>query len=289
MQILKARFRGHDDFMQAYSSEKDTGTLFVSNRPRHAAAIERRQSTGKGLLHADGASRGNIFTGDAADAVLTMASAGRKHGRIALKGTAILLAGEHAVRARLVNLSAGGFLASTLVAAPQPLLGQSVDIELRLDDGRSQWNRLEGVGVTEAPRGTLFHHYQVKPGGLLTRIELEAVTVLAVFDAAHFLFDAVQLLMIDYRHGHSPIDRRSTQIEARAEDCRTLVRFGRVSFAKGRQSLRPDPYIPRNWSRVNKLKPIAIASRTRGPNVKDCRRLGYSSSDEAARRSGWAG
>ena len=62
--------------------EKDTGRMFVSNRPRHAAALERRLSNGAGLLHADGASRGNIFTGDAADAVLTMASAGRKHGRI---------------------------------------------------------------------------------------------------------------------------------------------------------------------------------------------------------------
>lgn len=68
----------------------------------------------------------------------------RKHARIALKGTAILLAGEHAVRARLVNLSHGGFLARTLVTPPMQLLGRSVDIELRLDDPRAQWNRLEG-------------------------------------------------------------------------------------------------------------------------------------------------
>lgn len=71
----------------------------------------------------------------------------RKHARIALKGTAILLSGEHAVRARLVNLSEGGFLASTLVTAPSRLLGRSVDIELRLDDPLSQWNRLEGAIV----------------------------------------------------------------------------------------------------------------------------------------------
>lgn len=68
----------------------------------------------------------------------------RKHTRIAVKGTAILLAGEHAARARLVNLSEGGFLASTLVTPPSRLLGQSVDIELRLDDPHSQWNRLAG-------------------------------------------------------------------------------------------------------------------------------------------------
>jgi uncharacterized membrane protein YvlD (DUF360 family) len=62
--------------------EKENARMFVSNRPRHAAELERRQSNGRGLLHADGASRGNIFTGDADDAVLTMASAGRKRGRI---------------------------------------------------------------------------------------------------------------------------------------------------------------------------------------------------------------
>jgi CheY-like chemotaxis protein len=68
----------------------------------------------------------------------------RKHARIALKGTAILLAGEHAVRARVINLCEGGLLGSTLVTPPRRLLGRSVDIELRLDDRLSQWNRLEG-------------------------------------------------------------------------------------------------------------------------------------------------
>jgi hypothetical protein len=68
----------------------------------------------------------------------------RKHTRIALKGTAVLLAGEHAVRARIINLSEGGFFGSTLVTPPRRLLGRSVDIELRLDDRLSEWNRLKG-------------------------------------------------------------------------------------------------------------------------------------------------
>jgi len=68
----------------------------------------------------------------------------RQHARIVLKGTAILLAGEYAVRARLINLSEGGFLATTLVTPPMRLLGRSADIELRLDDPMSQWKRLEG-------------------------------------------------------------------------------------------------------------------------------------------------
>src|SRR3569623_1756050 len=58
----------------------------------------------------------------------------RKHARIALKGTAILLAGEYAVRSRLANLSTGGFLARTLVTPPLRQLGRSVDIELRLGE-----------------------------------------------------------------------------------------------------------------------------------------------------------
>ncbi len=61
--------------------EKETGRMLVSNHPGSAAEIERRRSTGRGLLHADGASRGNIFTGDAADAVMTMSVAGRRRGR----------------------------------------------------------------------------------------------------------------------------------------------------------------------------------------------------------------
>ena len=74
---------GSNEDMPAFRwMEKENNRVFISNRPRHAAEIERRPSNGKGLLFADGASRGNIFTGDAADSVLTMASAGRKHGRI---------------------------------------------------------------------------------------------------------------------------------------------------------------------------------------------------------------
>jgi NAD-reducing hydrogenase large subunit len=37
-------------------------------------------------------------------------------------------------------------------------------------------NRMEGVGVSEAPRGTLFHHYKVREGGLLTWVNLVIAT-----------------------------------------------------------------------------------------------------------------
>ncbi|MEN9935399.1 MAG: hypothetical protein RLZZ387_1978 [Chloroflexota bacterium] len=56
-------------------------------------------------------------------------------------------------------------------------------IELLLDDpdisgagsmirARSEVNRLEGVGVSEAPRGTLFHHYTVDEHGLIKSLNL---------------------------------------------------------------------------------------------------------------------
>ena len=62
--------------------EKETGKVMVSNHPACAAELEKRHSTGRGLLHADGVSRGNIFTGDAVQSVMTMSVAGRKRGRV---------------------------------------------------------------------------------------------------------------------------------------------------------------------------------------------------------------
>ncbi len=62
--------------------EKESGARLVSNHPRSAAEIERRHSDGRGLLHADGAGRGNLYTGDAEQNILTMSVAGRKRGRV---------------------------------------------------------------------------------------------------------------------------------------------------------------------------------------------------------------
>lgn len=54
--------------------EKETGRVMVTNRPKDAAEIEERQSTGHGLLVGGGASRANVFTGDADDAMFTFSS-----------------------------------------------------------------------------------------------------------------------------------------------------------------------------------------------------------------------
>jgi uncharacterized membrane protein YvlD (DUF360 family) len=51
--------------------EKESGRTMVSNHPADAAEIERRRSTGAGLL-AEGTSRGNMFSGDAPRCTATM-------------------------------------------------------------------------------------------------------------------------------------------------------------------------------------------------------------------------
>jgi uncharacterized membrane protein YvlD (DUF360 family) len=52
--------------------EKQSGRTMVSNHGRDAAELERRHSDGGGLLAAGGASRGNMFSGDAPHCSATM-------------------------------------------------------------------------------------------------------------------------------------------------------------------------------------------------------------------------
>ena len=52
--------------------EKETGTLKTCSAPADCAEIERRLATGKGLLTAGGASRGNLLSGEAEEVILTV-------------------------------------------------------------------------------------------------------------------------------------------------------------------------------------------------------------------------
>ncbi|MET0305396.1 MAG: phage holin family protein, partial [Solirubrobacterales bacterium] len=70
---------GDNDDMPAFRWwEKDRGKAIVTNHPRDAEELERRHSNGRGLLHADGASRANILSGDAPHSMLTMSTALRR-------------------------------------------------------------------------------------------------------------------------------------------------------------------------------------------------------------------
>ncbi len=66
---------GNNDDMPAFRWwEKDRDCAIVTNHPKDAAEMERRQSDGRGLLHEDGASRANILSGDAPHTLLTMST-----------------------------------------------------------------------------------------------------------------------------------------------------------------------------------------------------------------------
>jgi NAD-reducing hydrogenase large subunit len=70
--------------------------------------------------------------------------------------------------ARLVEIVAGIEHIDRLLDDPDLVTGR-----LRAEAGV---NQLEAVGVSEAPRGTLFHHYNVDEHGLLTRVNLIIAT-----------------------------------------------------------------------------------------------------------------
>ena len=66
---------GNNDDMPAFRWwEKDRGGPIVTSHPRDAEELERRHSDGRGLLHAGGASRANIMSGDATHSMLTMST-----------------------------------------------------------------------------------------------------------------------------------------------------------------------------------------------------------------------
>ena len=56
--------------------DRELGRVLIANRPADAAIIEQRATTGAGLLADDGLALGNLFTGDAPRAVLTMSRLG---------------------------------------------------------------------------------------------------------------------------------------------------------------------------------------------------------------------
>jgi NAD-reducing hydrogenase large subunit len=58
-------------------------------------------------------------------------------------------------------------------------IGETIDDADLLSDrlrAKAGINKLEGVGVSEAPRGTLFHHYQVDEEGLIRKVNMIIAT-----------------------------------------------------------------------------------------------------------------
>jgi uncharacterized membrane protein YvlD (DUF360 family) len=67
--------------------DRELGRVLVSNRPKDAAIIEERASTGRGLLADGGLSLSNLFTGDAPRAMLTMSRVAVSRGTTSSRET----------------------------------------------------------------------------------------------------------------------------------------------------------------------------------------------------------
>jgi uncharacterized membrane protein YvlD (DUF360 family) len=67
--------------------DRELGRVLIANRPADAAVIEQRATTGTGLLADDGLALGNLFTGDAPRAMLTMSRLGSGRGSEATRHT----------------------------------------------------------------------------------------------------------------------------------------------------------------------------------------------------------
>ena len=70
--------------------DKELGRAVASSAPKDVVAIEERLSNGKGLLHADGASRSNMYSGDAVHSSLTIATLMRQERHTERRGAGYL-------------------------------------------------------------------------------------------------------------------------------------------------------------------------------------------------------
>lgn len=74
---------GNNDNIPAYRWwDRAAGKMIMSGNPKDAVNIEKRLSTGRGLVSDGGSSRGNMFSGDATESLFTMSvTMNRKRGR----------------------------------------------------------------------------------------------------------------------------------------------------------------------------------------------------------------
>jgi NAD-reducing hydrogenase large subunit len=99
------------------------------------------------------------------------------------------------------------------------ILASIEQIEILLDDPEIQShrlraeagiNQLEGVGVSEAPRGTLFHHYQVDENGLIQKVNL----IIATGQNNLAMNRTVAQIAKHFIHGHEIPEGMLNRVEA---------------------------------------------------------------------------
>ena len=83
-------------------------------------------------------------------------------------GRGAVLSSFHYHYARLIEIVYGIEMIAQILGEPDILSDDIQALAMR--------NRTRGVGACEAPRGTLFHDYEARPGGVLTRVNLIIAT-----------------------------------------------------------------------------------------------------------------
>jgi len=69
--------------------------------------------------------------------------------------------------------------------------------------------RSEGIGVLEAPRGTLFHHYQMNEDGLVTRANL----IVSTTNNNRAMNQSIRRVALDHLDGHELTEPLLNHIE----------------------------------------------------------------------------
>jgi uncharacterized membrane protein YvlD (DUF360 family) len=195
---------GSNDDMPAFRWwEKDRDAAIVTNHPRDAEELERRHSDGRGLLHANGASRANILSGDAAHSMLTMSTVLRRRRPIGRDYSAYF-ARPYAAARTLV-------LAIADIARERRAARRQVR-----DDVRPRVHRSRGYAVVRAWATVVQRDLQVASvvGDMLAGRPVVYTTFLAYDEVAHHSGierpDTLAVLR--------DVDRQIARIEAAAAD-----------------------------------------------------------------------
>ena len=200
---------GSNDDMPAFRWwEKDRGAAIVTNHPRDAAELERRRSNGRGLLHADGASRANILSGDADHSMLTMSTVLTRRRPIG-RDYAAYFARPYAV-ARTLLLALVDFVRERRAASEQ----RRRDVQPRIER-----SRVYGLVRSYATVVQLDLQVAAVIGDILSGRPVVYTTFLAYDEVAH----------------HSGVERRDT-LDVLSKVDRQIARI------EGARAVAPRPY-----------------------------------------------
>lgn len=212
-----ALLHGSNDDVPAFRwYEKETGEVIVSNRPSSAAELQRRavaRSGDPGLLARDGASRGNLFSGGAAQAALVLSVAARRGRGQRSRAGYFAYFSDPASAAR----TAGSFAAEVVRE-----LGQSLRARLRGDRPR----------VSRAGLYPLIRAFA-------TVVQRDVVTAAVIGDvlAGRTAVYADLVAYDEVAHHSGPRGRDTRQVLARLDGC-------------VREILRATEYAPRSYHLV---------------------------------------